>query len=518
MFKNMLKRSWLSIKRKLGRTIILTLIFFMMANLVLAAITVKSAVNAQMDYAKGTLGGTVAIQADMAAIRESQKTEIENGGDRKEMFKEMVRPAVDVETANEIASYSEYVKDYSYEISASANAGDLETVETKGHGGGGGGNMPGGFGGNHQSSTEATDDTLDADITISGINAYAYISGVQNESMELKDGTYFDEDSENQALISYEFAELNELAVGDTFTIKNIYSEADITLTVIGIYDSSEFSANANTIYMNTETAAQFLDEDDYNDGNYEVSNVKFYMLNSDNAEEFVEKIQSDFPDLAENNLTIAVDTSEYDAMSNSIESVGSFATTILIIVIVAAIIIITLIVTINVRDRRYEMGVLLSLGAHKRNIIAQIATELLIVGTLGFALASISGTFLADKMGSAILESQIASSAQQSERNFGRPGAQVGGGSSNTPSMPEGSTQKPDNEDTDDTSSSKKTSMKEKIAANNQTETQLDINATPTDFLLLFVTGYLVILVALILPSINVLRYQPKEILAGKE
>ena len=46
----------------------------------------------------------------------------------------------------------------------------------------------------------------------------------------------------------------------------------------------------------------------------------------------------------------------------------------------------------------------------------------------------------------------------------------------------------------------------------------ELNINATPIDFLLLFVTGYAVIVIALILPSINILRYQPKQILAGKE
>ena len=86
MFRNMLKRSWLSIHRKLGRTIVMILIFFMMANLVLASITIKSAVGAQMDYAKETLGGTVTIQADMDAIRESQKAEMESGADRKEMF------------------------------------------------------------------------------------------------------------------------------------------------------------------------------------------------------------------------------------------------------------------------------------------------------------------------------------------------------------------------------------------------------------------------------------------------
>ena len=136
-------------------------------------------------------------------------------------------------------------------------------------------------------------------------------------------------------MISYEFAELNELSVNDSFTIKNIYNEADITLTIIGIYDTSEFNASANTLYINTDTASQFLSEDDYNDGNYDVSNVKYYMLNSDNAEEFVAKIQDDFPDLSESNLTIAVDTTGYDAMSSSIESVGSFATTILVIVIV---------------------------------------------------------------------------------------------------------------------------------------------------------------------------------------
>ena len=229
-------------------------------------------------------------------------------------------------------------------------------------------------------------------------------------------------------------------------------------------------------------------------------------MINSEKAEEFVERINADFPELSENNLKIAVDTSEYDAMSSSIESVGSFATTILIIVIVAAIIIVTLIVTINVKDRRYEMGVLLSLGAHKRNIVGQIATELAIVGTIGFVLASISGTFLAKSMGQSILESQIAANSQQSERNFGRPGAQMGG-NMNAPEMPSNNSAK-----------SSSGNMKQRIMANQKTDVKLDINATPMDFLLLFVTGYAVIVFALIMPSVNILRYQPKEILAGKE
>ncbi len=484
MFRNMLKRSWLSIKRKLGRTIILTLIFFMMANLVLAAFIIKTAVSAQMEYAKSTLGGTVLIQPDMDTIRENQKSEIAQGGDPSEMFKSMSRPSVSVETANEIATtYLDYVKDYSYELSASANSNNLETVETKSFKGMGGGMMGGmGFPGMGETSSNSSDTALDSDITISGINAYAYLDGVEEETLTIKDGTYFDEASTDSAMISYEFSELNSLKVGDTFTLKNVYSEQEITLTVIGIYDTSSERADANTIYMNTETAAKFLSEDDYNSGNYNIENVSFYMLNSDNAEEFTSKINEEFSELSENNLKVAVDTSEYDSLAGSIESVGSFANTILIIVIIAAVIIITLIVTINVKDRRYEIGVLISLGADRKNVIGQIATELLIVGTLGFALASITGTVFAGALGNSILESQTASSSAQSERNFGRPGARIGN-----------------------------------ISRKSQ-KVELNINAEPVDYLLLFVTGYLVIILALILPSVSIMRYEPKEILAGKE
>ena len=504
MFRNMLKRSWLSIKRKLGRTVILTLIFFMMANLVLAAFIIKSAVSAQMDYAKSTLGGTVTIQPDMDTIREKQKAEMEKGTDPSEMFKEMDRPSVDVKTANEIAtSYTDYIKDYSYEVSASANSDDLEVVETKK-----GPSFSGGFPG-MPGSKSSDDSTLDSDITISGVNAYAYISGVKNETITIKDGTYFDEESTDSVLVSYEFAELNSLSVGDKITIKNIYSEDDIKLTVIGIYDSSEERADANTMYMNTETAAKFLDEDDYNDGNYDVDNVSFYMNNSDNAEEFVNKINEEFAELSENNLKVAVDTSEYDSISDSIESVGSFANTILIIVITAAVVIITLIVTINVKDRRYEIGVLMSLGASKKNVIGQIATELLIVGSLGFALASATGTVFAATLGNSIIEGQTASSNEQSEKNFGRPGAQMGmpgGGSSRSSRSSES--------DMPDMSN-----MKEAMKSNrSEKKVELNINAEPLDYLLLFVTGYIVIILALILPSISIMRYQPKEILAGKE
>ena len=59
---------------------------------------------------------------------------------------------------------------------------------------------------------------------------------------------------------------------------------------------------------------------------------------------------------------------------------------------------------------------------------------------------------------------------------------------------------------------------IKEVMKAGRDDEIELNINAEPVDYLLLFVTGYLVIIAALIVPAANIMRYQPKEILAGKE
>ncbi len=502
--RNMLKRSWLSIKRKGGRTALMIALFFIMANLVLSTIIIKTAVSTQMDYAKASLGGTVSLSADMDKIRDEQKEKMQSGSDPKEMFKNMERPQVDVKTADKIATYDEYVKDYSYTVSSSANANGVSIVESEqGFGGSGMSGMPGMPGMTKQSDTDDT--KLDSDLTVSGVYAWAYVDGVDNKTITIKEGKYFDEDSTDKVMVSYELANLNDWKVGDSFTLKNIYTEKDVKLTILGIYDSSDEMANANTLYMNTATAAKFLSDDAYNDGNYKVQNVKYYMVTSEKADEFVEKIKKDFPDLEKNNLTIGVDTTDYDRMKSSIESVGSFATTILIVVIIASVVIIALVVTINVRERKYEMGVLMSLGAKKTNIMGQIMVELLIVGTIGFVLASISGTFLAKTMGQSILESQIASSQESSQ--FGRPGNMPGGMPG---AMPGGSNTSQQSGNNNKTSSKKTNKEMENV--------KLDINAKPIDFLLLFVTGYLVIIIALIIPSVGIMRYQPKTILTGKE
>jgi putative ABC transport system permease protein len=143
------------------------------------------------------------------------------------------------------------------------------------------------------------------------------------------------------------------------------------------------------------------------------------------------------------------------------------------------------LIVVINVKDRRYEMGVLLSLGARRSNILGQIFVELVLVGTLGFALSLGTSGLVAQGLGDSLLAGQLASESVQETEVTAGPERMMRGA---------------------------------QAQSNASAIKDIDVQAGMLEYLTLFGAGYLILLVAMILPSVNILRYQPKEILSGKE
>lgn len=489
----MLKRSWLSIIRKPGKAVLIGLILFAMANLVLASTAIKGAVSESMSYAKSTLGGTVYLQADIEKLRSQMQQNQNGGGFTPGERPQIARPDIPLSMVTSIAD-SEYVKDYTYGLSTQAKASGFTPIESESNFPGGGMRM---FNSAGESETE-----LEGDITISGINAYAFISGVESDTMKITDGEYFDETTDDQVIISYDLASSNSLSVGDKISLQNIYDSSSHEVTVIGIYDLTEeqsFGSPENTVYMNTETAAKFLSSEQFSDGDYTVQNVRFELNNPEGADAFIKEAGAKFPNLESDNLALSIDTSTYEQMVGPIESVGNFATTIFWIVVVASVAIITLIVMINVKDRRYEMGVLLSLGASKINVTAQILVELLIVGTIAFMVSIGTGTLVASAVSQGLLDSQIAMSEEQSENNFGRPGAAMGG-SGGPQMMIRGGM------------------FGQGSQSNVEAIDSIDVNAGPADYMLLFIVGYGVIILALALPAWNIVKYQPKTILAGKE
>ncbi len=470
MFKNMFKRAWLNIVRKPSKSIILFIIMFVMANLVLASLSISNAVDESTKYAMESIGGEVYLNVDMEQMRGEMSKGLSGGtsgfGDMTGVF-DMdsligMRPSTNLEMINNISS-SSYIVDYSYNVTVSgtANYTLYESDEAYGR------NMRSGG--------------------ITGVNSYAFIDEVENNIISITDGTYFDESTDNGVMISYEVSLLNGFVVGDMISFYHSETEELIEYEIIGIF-SANSEGYENNVYMNIESASRLMTEEQYNNGDFSVNNVVYYLSNPEDSEAFINEANGKY-DFEELGLILDIDMTTYEQMAGPIESVGGFADSILIAVIIASVLIVTLIINNSIKDRKYEMGVLMSLGAPKKNIIGQILIELLVVATVGFILSIGTSSIIANGISDSLLEDQLTMSEEVSENNFGRP--QVGGNMT-----------RPGN------------------SLNSDVEVIEDINVSITvvEYSLLFVIGYLVLFISMIIPVVNIMKYEPKTILTGRE
>ena len=80
----------------------------------------------------------------------------------------------------------------------------------------------------------------------------------------------------------------------------------------------------------------------------------------------------------------------------------------------------------INIRERKYEIGVFRTIGMSKFKLTLQFVVELLLVTGITLIIGAVIGTFLAKPVGNMLLENEmqtVQSEQQQISENFGRGG-----------------------------------------------------------------------------------------------
>ena len=149
-----------------------------------------------------------------------------------------------------------------------------------------------------------------------------------------------------------------------------------------------------------------------------------------------------------------------------------------------------------SIRERKYEMGVLLALGEKRWKLVGQFVTEILIVAVLSIGIAAVCGNLVADKIGDQLLEQQTES-AQSAPQSFNGPASMDMG--DRGPGMNGGMQQQGN-------------------ASGTSTASDLDVQVTAGNLGLLSVIGILIGFVAALIPSLSVLRLQPKTILSRQD
>lgn len=406
----------------------------------------------------------------------------------------------------------------------SQDSGSIEDIFSGGSMGGMMGGMMGGF------ST--------GDFTIMGYSSDSSMTDFINGTASiLEGGTMFEEGTtEYTCVISEELSIYNGLSVGDTVVITNPSLETETyTLTITGIYSSSatnDFSMSmfgsgqdpANKIYMSAQALQTILDASeaasttvtDESTGRESESAVTgtlsttYVFANPDDYYTFETEVRELGLDEA-----YTVSSTDITAFENSLTPLNTLSTMagwfLLVILIIGGVILVVLNI-FNVRERKYEVGVLTAMGMKKHKVAAQFICEILIVTMLAVIIGAGIGAVCSVPVTNALLENQVASQNSQQtqvENNFGRPGNMGGFGGGMPSDLPE-------NIPDDFGGGNNPFANLMDNASNYITEVDSAMNLTVV--LQMLGVGLLLTLVASAASVLFIMRYDPLKILANRD
>ncbi|WP_195268042.1 ABC transporter permease [Eubacterium sp. 1001713B170207_170306_E7] len=424
---NLFKRAFLFITRKRGRSILLLLILFIMANLVLAGFAVRSAAFQAEDAARERLGGKFTLEADIEKlIEENNRNASVEESSRSASFE---GDLVTEEAAEKIAA-NDGVRDYNLTANryvlpdgfenlkpekeaAAPNTSDTVTDEN-----------------GNPVDTRSMNETFNNMLTFQGDTSSEKNPSFSTGVLKLTEGRHVSRQDENAVILHQALAQKNNLKVGDKIRLKSVDAvlrkdsglDPDQTFEaeIVGLYTEAKASAKEmlplsmslqeNTFFGSARLAAGI----GLAAGKTPVyTKADFYAADPKNIGSLIEKARTDLPNLEDDNLMLSADDALYQKMAGSLENISKLVTLVLIIVAAVSLVILSLILTLWTRTRTHESGILLSLGKSKVNIIGQYVAEALSLTVIAFMLATAVGPVLSQATADYLIARESAAGTQ---------------------------------------------------------------------------------------------------------
>lgn len=540
-----IQNAWKSIVRSKGRNILIGIIALIIALSGCLALSIRQAAETAREETLSQMSITAQISFDRSGAMEEMAGQMqeppegepgEGGGFNREDF-DFESLAGEALTLDDYMIYTEALSDgdsYYYTMSASLNAsGDLvpygeseeeETTETDTQtettqpempgGGMGGGRMDpmGGF-------------SPQGDFSITGYSSYDAMMSLFGEdgSLSISDGEMFEEDSADAAcVISDELALYNDLAVGDTITLANPnYEDETYDLTVCGIYTNSSSDAGnsmfsrsdpANNIYMSysaleaiTTASAEAGNVTTDDDGNETDASLRqevsftYSFASVEHYEHFTEAVYE--LGLSEDYTVSSQDLAAFENSLTPLNTLSTMAGWFFLVVLLVGGLILVVLNIFNLRERKYEIGVLAAIGMKKRKIALQFVCELFCVTLAAFIIGTAAGACLSVPVTNQLLAGQTASSQSSQEQiagNFGKDPSQMQRPGDNSGGM----MQRPDNQ-----------GMTGPVSYIDSITSATDL----TVVLQLVGVGILLTIISSLAAIITITRYEPLKILSSR-
>ena len=223
-------------------------------------------------------------------------------------------------------------------------------------------------------------------VMMNGITASKSNIDFKSEVLKLEKGRHIEENDKNKIMIHEKFSELNNVNLGDK--IKLSQEGKTLELEIVGIYSgektntfsglSSDFIENTvYTDYKSSQELSNLI-------ANNKVTSVEYGVEDPTKLDDVIKNVEN----LGINNLMVSKSNKNYELVTSSVESITKITNMIRIGSVVVGVVILSLILMFWVRERTYEIGILLSLGTSKVNLVLQFIVEVLLVTIFGLMIA----------------------------------------------------------------------------------------------------------------------------------
>ena len=223
-------------------------------------------------------------------------------------------------------------------------------------------------------------------VMMNGITASKSNIDFKSEVLKLEKGRHIEENDKNKIMIHEKFAELNNINLGEK--IKLSQEGKTLELEIVGIYSgektntfsglSSDFIEN--TVYIDYKSSQELSNLI----ANNKVTSVEYGVEDPTKLDDVIKAVEN----LGINNLMVSKSNKNYELVTSSVESITKITNMIRIGSVVVGVVILSLILMFWVRERTYEIGILLSLGISKVNLVLQFIVEVILVTIFGLMIA----------------------------------------------------------------------------------------------------------------------------------
>ena len=446
---NFFTRAIKNVTRRMSKSILLAITFFLIGNLVIIGLGINNASEQAKIETRRKMRAVVSYETDYMAFYDY--ADALEGEEQQEAYKNY--PSVKLEDIKSLMS-DERVKTVNVVSTNMLYSNDFETVPLNNEReSNGGGTMT------YEDGT--TVEYIEPDLKFQ-TNFFPNMIELEVKMYEIVEGRFYNQAEVDEGkmvcLITDKLASHNNLRVGDTITIDLIsandmryYEQSGVTdedihmtLEIIGIYHNNEeldensneykwmsrYDSPDNTIlaptlaygnayynlgikqyeYSKAQNPEYYVDTETPTPESYTYVNKAVFLLNDPlNVDQFVADHQSDLKEF----MKIDANNDTFKKLARPLDTLSLFSNIIVWIVAINAVVIITLVTALTLKTREYEIGVLLSMGVSKMKIVAQFFVELIIVALIGFTLSVVSGSLVAKQVGRTVMNYQVDTEKQ---------------------------------------------------------------------------------------------------------